>query len=44
MSKTSKIQCTKYNALNGMDVKDVEDVYKYMYSSRTCILHRSVDV
>ena len=47
MSKTSKIQCTKYNALNVMhveDVEDVEDVFKYMYSSRTCILHRSVDV
>ena len=44
MSKTSKIQCTQYNALNGMHVEDVEDVYKYMYSSRTCILHRSVDV
>ena len=35
----SKIQCTKYNALNGMHVKDVEDVFKYMYSSRTYILH-----
>ena len=44
MSKMSKIQCMKYNALNGMHVKDVEDVFKYMYSSRTCILHRSVDV
>ena len=44
MLKTSKIQCTKYNALNGMHVEDVEDVFKYMYSSRTCILHRSVDV
>ena len=44
MSKTLKIQCTKYNALNGMHVEDVEDVFKYMYSSRTCILHRSVDV
>ena len=37
----SKIQCMKYNALNVMHVKDV---FKYMYSSRTCILHRSVDV
>ena len=43
MSKTSKIQCTKCNALNGMHVKDIEDVLKYMYSSHTCILHRSVD-
>ena len=33
----------KCNALNGMHVKDVEDVLKYMYSSHTCILHRSVD-
>ena len=43
MLKMSKIQCTKCNALNGMHVKDVKDVLKYMYSSRTCILHRSVD-
>ena len=41
MSKMSKIQCTEYNALNGMYV---EDVLKYIYSSRTCILHRSVVV
>ena len=32
------------NQLNGTHVGDVEDVLKYMYSSRTCILHRSVDV
>ena len=32
------------NQLNDMHVGDVEDVLKYMYSSRTCILHRSVDV
>ena len=44
MSKTSKIQWTECNALNGMHLKDVEDVLKYIYSSRTCILHRSVDV
>ena len=46
MSKTLKIQCTKYNALNGMHVEDIEDVFKYMYSSRTCINVRqtSVDV
>ena len=44
MLKTSKIQCMKYNALNGMHVEDIEDVFKYMYSSCTCILHRSVDV
>ena len=44
MSKTLKIQCTDFNALNGTHIKDVEDVFKYMYSSRTCILHRSVDV
>ena len=43
MSKMLKIQCMKCNALNGMHVKDVEDVLKYMYSSCTCILHRSVD-
>ena len=29
MSKMSKIQCTKYNALNGIHVEDVKDtVYK----------------
>ena len=44
MSKTSKIQCTKYNPVNGMHVEDIEDVFKYMYSSHTGILHRSVDV
>ena len=44
MSKMSKIQCTECNALKGMYVKDIEDVLKYMYSSRTCILHRSADV
>ena len=44
MSKTSKIECTDFNALNGMHVKDVEDVLKYMFSSCTRILHRSVDV
>ena len=44
MSKMLKIQCTKYSALNGMHVEDVEDVFKYMYSSHTCILHRSADV
>ena len=44
MSKMSKIQCTDFNALNGTHVEDVEDVFKYMYSSCTCILHRSVDV
>ena len=44
MSKTSEIHCTDFNDLNGMHVEDVEDVFKYMYSSRTCILHRSVDV
>ena len=44
MSKTSKIQYMECNALNGTHVEDVEDVFKYMYSSRTCILHRSVDV
>ena len=44
MSKTSKIHCTDFNALNGTHVKDVKDVLKYMYSSRTRILHRSVDV
>ena len=44
MSKTSKIQCTDFNALNGTHVKDIKDVLKYMYSSRTRILHRSVDV
>ena len=32
MSKTSKIQCTDFNTLNGMHVEDVEDVFKYMYS------------
>ena len=44
MLKTSKIQCTECNALNGMHVEDVKDVLKYIYSSHTCILHRSVDV
>ena len=44
MSKTSKIQCMECDQLNGMHVKDVKDILKYMYSSRTCILHRSVDV
>ena len=44
MSKTSKLQCTECNTLNGMHVEDVKDVLKYMYSSCTCILHRSVDV
>ena len=44
MSKMSKIQYTECNALNGMHVEDIKDVFKYMYSSRTCILHRSVDV
>ena len=44
MSKTLKIQCMECNQLNGMTVKDIEDVLKYMYSSRTCILHMSVDV
>ena len=44
MSKTLKIRCTDFNALNGMHVEDVKDVLKYMYSSRTRILHRSVDV
>ena len=44
MSKMSEIHYTDFNALNGMHVEDVEDVFKYMYSSRTCILHRSVDV
>ena len=44
MSKMLKIQCTECNALNGMHVKDVKDVLKYIYSSRTCILHRSVDI
>ena len=44
MSKMSKIQYRECNALNGMHVEDVEDIKKYMYSSRTCILHRSVDV
>ena len=44
MSKMSKIQCTDFNALNGMYVKDVEDMLKYMYSSCTHIVHRSVDV
>ena len=38
MSKTLKIQCTDFNALNGTHVEDVKDVLKYMYSSRTCIL------
>ena len=32
MSKTSKIHCTECNYLNGMDVEDVEDVLKYMYT------------
>ena len=32
MSKTSKIHCTDFNALNGTHVEDVEDVLKYMYS------------
>ena len=41
MLKMSKIQCMECNDLNGMHV---EDVLKYMYSSRTRILHRSVDV
>ena len=44
MSKTSKIHCTDFNPLNGKHVEDVEDVLKYMYSSHTHILHRSVDV
>ena len=44
MSKTLKIQCMECNALNGMHVKGVEDVLKYIYSSHTCILYRSVDV
>ena len=44
MSKTSKIQYMECNALNGTHVEDVKDVLKYIYSSRTCILHRSVDV
>ena len=44
MSKTSKIHCTDFNALNGTHVEDVEGVLKYMYSSHTHILHRPVDV
>ena len=44
MSKTSKIHCTDFNVLNGTHVKDIKDVLKYMYSSCTGILHRSVDV
>ena len=44
MSKMSKIHCMECNQLNGMHVKDVKDMLKYMYSSRTWILHRSVDV
>ena len=44
MSERSEIHCMKCNQLNGMHVGDVEDVFKYMYSSHTCILHRSVDV
>ena len=44
MSKMSKIHCMECNQLNGLHVGDVEDVLKYMYSSHTCILHRSVDV
>ena len=44
MSKMSKIHCMECNQLNGTHVGDVEDVLKYIYSSRTCILHRSVDV
>ena len=44
MSKTSKIKCTECNASNGIHVEDIEDVLKYICSSRTCILHRSVDV
>ena len=44
MSKMLKIQCMECNQLNGPLVKDVKDVLKYMYSSCTCILHRSVDI
>ena len=44
MSKMLKIHCMEYNQLNGTYVADVEDLLKYMYSSHTCILHRSVDV
>ena len=44
MWKTSKIHCTECNGLKGIYVEDVEDVLKYMYSSCTRILHRSVDV
>ena len=44
MSKMSKIHCMECNQLNSMHVRDIEDVLKYMYSSCTCILHRSVDV
>ena len=44
MLKISKIQCIECNQLNGTHIKDVKDVSKYMYSSCTCILHRSVDV
>ena len=39
-----KIHCTDFNELNGTHVEEVEGVLKYMYSSRTHILHRSVDV
>ena len=44
MLERSEIHCMECNQLNGTHVRDVEDVLKYMYSSRTCILHRSVDV
>ena len=44
MSEMSEIHCMECNQLNGTHVGDVEDVLKYMYSSHTCILHRSVDV
>ena len=44
MSKTSKIHCTDFNGLNGTHVEDVKGVLKYMYSSRTHILDRPVDV
>ena len=44
MSKMSKIHCMECNQLNGIHVEVVKDMLKYMYSSCTCILHRSVDV
>ena len=36
MSKTSKIQCTKYNALNGTHVEDVKD-YRNICIVVSCI-------